>query len=280
MPTLSHKVNGSIENTEAPVEDVEENKDEKIDQSAVQVRKGPKSKKGRATTGRKSNAKPTEMMKPEPAADQVEEQADVDHDLESGPPKTEEVLRLKKDASILFEHVTQQYKTFREKLYNEKLEEVSQELEMLQQPECLHPSYLRQMACVDQRLQKQQREARAFYRYKRQSLEDRTVAERAVIHSQFFQEIRDKREDVLSKLGEDWYAIQKERREAQQDIDDTKLYIYDPRRGTQLHQQAKYNHEVSILSGIAKHVGFPAALEITGVEGPALDDDMTAMKVR
>jgi hypothetical protein len=45
-------------------------------------------------------------------------------------------------------------------------------------------------------------------------------------------------------------------------------------------QQASYNLEVSILSGIAKHVGFPAAPTIEGARASEIDDDFKAMGVR
>lgn len=42
-------------------------------------------------------------------------------------------------------------------------------------------------------------------------------------------------------------------------------------------QQSAYNREVSVLSGVAKHVGFPAAPEMEGARPSEVDSDMQAM---
>ena len=51
------------------------------------------------------------------------------------------------------------------------------------------------------------------------------------------------------------------------------------KRSEQIRQQAAYNLEVSILSGVAKHVGFPAAPELRAARPTEIDDDFRAMKV-
>jgi hypothetical protein len=43
--------------------------------------------------------------------------------------------------------------------------------------------------------------------------------------------------------------------------------------------QTAYNKEVSILSGIAKYVGFPAAPDVQGVNKSELDEDFEKMGV-
>lgn len=51
------------------------------------------------------------------------------------------------------------------------------------------------------------------------------------------------------------------------------------KRSDQIRQQAAYNLEVSILSGVAKYVGFPAAPEIKPARPSEIDADLRAMKV-
>ncbi len=53
--------------------------------------------------------------------------------------------------------------------------------------------------------------------------------------------------------------------------------MYPTRRSQQAVRQAAYNMEVSILSGVAKYVGFPAAPDIRGVRSTEMDADIHAM---
>jgi hypothetical protein len=194
-------------------------------------------------------------------------------------PKSEEELKQKGEASLSFEDLAKQFTAFRQRLVNESLASVEHELQLLNQPDCVHPEFLRQVSCIDDRRAKQVREAKAYYRYRMQSVRDRTLGERAQLHSQYFQTARELRENMLYELGEDWYNIQKERRQQHQEGEERFLYKLPSKKSAQIRQQAKYNQEVSVLSGIAKHVGFPAAPNISGVEGSGLEDDFKAMRV-
>lgn len=49
-------------------------------------------------------------------------------------------------------------------------------------------------------------------RYKLKTLQIRTVAERSQIHSQYMQTARGVREKKLEEVGEQWYQIQRDRR--------------------------------------------------------------------
>lgn len=236
--------------------------------------KGPKGRKP------KRGRKPKEQVE-EPETDQAEDIAEAAEEVnEEDAAKSEEQQKAKKEASTLYEGIAKHFRNFQEQVYTERVATLTAELEVLEQPECLHPDYLRQVACVDGRRQKQIRESHAYYNYKLQSIRNTVLGERSQLHSQYFQEVRQLREDTLYRLGEEWYAIQKERREAHQ-LDDANqfVYLYNPKRGVQLKQQAKYNLEVSILAGVAQHVGFPAAPDILGVDGAKMDDDLRAMKV-
>ena len=52
------------------------------------------------------------------------------------------------------------------------------------------------------------------------------------------------------------------------------------RRSKQISQQTAYNTEVSVLSGFAKYVGFPAAPEIQPVRRQDLEEDLQNMGIR
>ena len=232
--------------------------------------------KGKKGVGRgrkaKEQAEASEVDTPDDTAQAVEQPS-------AEAPKTEEEIKQKGEASISFEDLAKQFTAFREGLVNERLASIEQELQMLQRADCMHPEYLRQVICIDERQAKQVREANAYHRYKMQALRNRTLGERAQRHSQYFQTVREAREETLYALGQDWYSIQKERRQQHQDQDEHFLYKFPTRKSAQLRQQAKYNQEVSVLSGVAKYVGFPAAPDIGGVEGGGLEDDFKAMRV-
>jgi hypothetical protein len=51
------------------------------------------------------------------------------------------------------------------------------------------------------------------------------------------------------------------------------------KRSDQIRHQTAYNLEVSVLSGVAKYVGFPAAPDISAARPTEIDEDLRAMKV-
>lgn len=240
----------------------------------------PKVGRGRKPGKQKGRYKKPNAKEQAPEIEVAEMPAPAEEEQsEEAVAKSAEELKRKEAASTVFEDVVKQFSAFRDKIFSERLAAVDAELESLHQADCKHPEFLRQNACVEARHQKQVSEAKAFYKYKLDSLRRSTLGERSQLHSQYFQHIRELREDVMSKLGEDWYNIQKERREAGTDDNERYIYKLPAKKSVQIKQQAKYNQEVSILSGIAKYVGFPAAPEIAGTEGGSLEDDMKAMKV-
>ncbi|WPG97351.1 Hypothetical protein R9X50_00012500 [Acrodontium crateriforme] len=247
--------------------------DEADDTPAPAPIRGAKGKKGRGR-GRKPK-EPVEEVE----AEIVEQPIPGETPDEAPPPKTDEDLKHQAEAAALFENLAKQFTTFRERLYNEKLDAMAAELELLAQPDCSHPDYLRQIAAIDARLEKQQREAQAFYKYRLRCMQERVLGERSQLHCQYFQSVREVREDVLYGLGEDWFNVQKERRQAHQNNDEAYIFKFPTKRNVQIRQQAKYNQEVSVLSGIAKYVGFPAAPELRGPTGEDLEDDLKAMKL-
>jgi hypothetical protein len=271
---------------DAPAIEEDEEEAEPSTETAEQVEETPipdtlppgPVKLGRGKKGRPKTKKPDDA---EPEPEPIEEPTEVEEEqVEEDPIKAAEALQHKQEASSLYEGVAKQFRAFKDKLYTERLATLTSELQLLSQPECLHPEYARQVACVDARLKKQISEAHAFYNYRMRSIREVTLGERSQLHSQHYQQVREFREDVLDELGVDWYAIQKERRSSYEVDDDRYLYLFQTKRSKQIRQQAKYNQEVSILAGMAKYVGFPAAPELGGAPGDGVEDDLRAMKVR
>ena len=134
------------------------------------------------------------------------------------------------------------------------------------------------MECIDQRRDEKIEYEQTLLRYKLQALERKSVAERAQLHGQYMQTARDIRDRVLEQISKEWYQIQRERRSWDGDLP-CYMYKFPTKRSQQITQQTAYNTEVSVLSGIAKYVGFPSAPEITGARPNEIDDDLKSMGV-
>ena len=234
--------------------------------------KGLKGKKGKQK-GRRKEA--IAEVVPEPL-----ELAETEvHPGEEVVESKEEQQRQKKEATLVFESVAKQFTAFRERQNNERIATLTAELNLLSTPDCQHVEYLQQVACINARRDKQVREAKAYYHYRLTATRQRTLGDRSQLQSQYFQHVRELRDDVLKALGKDWYNIQTERRQQHQEEDEAYIYKFPARKSAQIRQQAKYNQEVSVLSGLAKYVGFPAAPDIKGAEGETMEDDLKSMKV-
>jgi len=141
-----------------------------------------------------------------------------------------------------------------------------------------HPEYLAMLKCIEERRQERIRRSELELQLKLSVLKRRAVAERAQILSQFYQGVRESREKVLEELGQEWYEIQQERRRCANSIPDYGIRFPTSKAQT-VRQAVAYNKEVSILSGFAKHVGFPAAPSIHGASDDQLESDLEAIAV-
>ena len=75
------------------------------------------------------------------------------------------------------------------------------------------------------------------------------------------------------------FELQRGRR--QLGCDETEYMVRLPeKRSDQIRHQTAYNLEVSVLSGVATYVGFPAAPDIGSAKPSEIDEDLRAMKVR
>jgi len=161
---------------------------------------------------------------------------------------------------------------------SEQIRQMDHELEMLQEGNSTHPEYLAQMRSIDARRDEKMRYDNVLLRFDIQALRTKTTAERQTCHSQFFQEVRNIKDAALESAWKEYFALQRDRRSWGADTSDFTM-LYNPSRSTQIRQQAARNLEVSILAGIAKHVGFPSAPTITGLSAPEIDRDFQAMGV-
>ena len=158
------------------------------------------------------------------------------------------------------------------------MEQITKELELLRQPASTHPEYLAQLKCIDEHRDKKIRHEDVLFKLKHEANQVRTVSERQQLHSQYFQAVRSVREKSIDECYETLYAIQRDRRRWGAD-ESNYTHMFQSKRVKQIAYQSSYNLEVSILSGVAKHVGFPAAPSLEAVQGDDIESDFKNMKV-
>lgn len=166
----------------------------------------------------------------------------------------------------------------RRSLYQERLEQLNQEEAMLTSDNPTHPEYLAMLQCLEERRAEKIRRSTLELQFKLSVLRRRAVAERAQIMSQFYQAVRESRDETVAELGQEWYQIQQERRRAANTIPDYGIR-FPATRAQAIRNAVSYNKEVSVLSGFAKHVGFPAAPSINGASEEQLEADLEAIHV-
>ncbi|KAF2707690.1 hypothetical protein K504DRAFT_503917 [Pleomassaria siparia CBS 279.74] len=204
-------------------------------------------------------------------------EAEGDNDEDESGSRDEEVAN-KKNAIDELSKIEKKFKIFREKLCHEQIAQYEQELEMLKQPNCVHPEYLAMIKCIDERRDEKIAYEKTLFRYKQENLKTISAAEWHQLHSQYFQTVRDAKDKVLTDCNRRIYELQKGRR--QLGVEEVEYMMKLPeRRSEQIRHQAAYNLEVSIISGIAKYVGFPAAPGIRPARTSEIDDDLRAMKI-
>ncbi|KAI0402042.1 Sds3-like-domain-containing protein [Xylaria palmicola] len=147
---------------------------------------------------------------------------------------------------------------------------------MLRADDPTHPVYLAMMRCVDERRDKRLLVADRELQLKIEAAERWAVARRSQIHSQYFQAIRESRERILAELGQHWYDIQHERRKNANNIPEYGIR-FPKSQNQRIRDALSYNREVSILSGIAKYEGMPAAPDMKGASPQELEDDFDAI---
>ena len=156
---------------------------------------------------------------------------------------------------------------------------LDEEHESLKNPSTTHPFFLEMRHAIDVRRDEKIRLENVLYDYKIKALEQTTIAERTIIHSQSFQSVRDLREKHMASLNEQFAAIQRDRKQ-KRDTEVQYSHLFNSRRSDQIRNQQAYNKEVSLLSGIAKHKGFPSAPELSAATPSDIEEDLRRMRVR
>lgn len=167
---------------------------------------------------------------------------------------------------------------FCDRLYEERIAQLELEEAQLKQDTPTHPEYLAMVHCIDERRDEKIRIAERLKEYSLQTAQNFGVSRRSQILGQYAQTVRDTRESKLEALGKQWYDIQNDRRHSSGSVPDY-AYKYSEKRSQNISNQMSYNKEVSILSGVAKYVGFPAAPPMSAATGGEIEDDLERMGV-
>ncbi|QNQ01327.1 YALIA101S02e18184g1_1 [Yarrowia lipolytica] len=118
--------------------------------------------------------------------------------------------------------------------------------------------------------------AKTRRKYKLQCINNQTRASRVQIHQQFLKDQGDARSGLLLKTTEEWYRVNRERRAMDLMVPDYG-YTIPESKSEQIHQRNAQVNEISLLSGISKYVGFPAAPVISQATEDETNEDLTAL---
>jgi hypothetical protein len=164
------------------------------------------------------------------------------------------------------------------RLYEDRLAQLDAEEAMLRQDKPIHPDYLAMLQCVDARRDEKLRVEARLMELRLETLQRSAVGKRSQILAQFYQDVREIRERKLEALGKQWYEIQHDRRGYGSNVEDYAIR-FPARKSQQVMHQLAYNTEVSILSGVAKFVGFPAAPPMAAATAAESDLDFEKISV-
>lgn len=149
---------------------------------------------------------------------------------------------------------------------------------MLSGPDPTHPEFLRQLECVQRYRDAKIKYEHTLFQYRIKALLNKSLAERAQSHSSYFQRARDIRERHSSTISKQFYSIQHDRFKTDE-VSPQHYIPFPTRRSQQIAQQTAYNQEVSVMAGVAKYVGFPAAPSLPAARPVELEDDLEKMGV-
>ncbi|KAL8903326.1 MAG: hypothetical protein Q9171_007443 [Xanthocarpia ochracea] len=192
--------------------------------------------------------------------------------------RDEETSTRKESAMHSLNAMERCFTSLREKLFDERLAKLDTELAMLAEPNVTHSELLGMNQVLEQRRDEKIQHENTLLKYKLGSLQNKSKAEKAQVHGQYMQSVRDIRDWNLEQVNKEWYQIHKERLGRENNVPEY-MYLFPARRSQQITHQTAYNKEISLLSGIAKYRGFPAAPEICGAKPSEIQSDFEKMGI-
>ncbi|KAL2869972.1 uncharacterized protein BJX67DRAFT_302039 [Aspergillus lucknowensis] len=264
---------------ETPFDDIPESDLPSAPARGKRAKKGKR--KGRKTRDTEEDpdsgvAEPGAEVDDTPADDEVPDRAEDADEGEAAAKLEEESKRTSAMDSLAV--LEREFAALRDKIYGERISRLNRELQTLSGPNPEHSDLLRQLECV-----KQYRDAKINYehtllQYRLKSLLNKSQAERSQAHSTYFQRVRDIREKHSSAISKQFYSIQHDRFKTD-DVSPQHYIPFPTRRSQQISHQTAYNQEVSVLAGVSKYVGFPAAPTLSSARPSELEEDLEKMGI-
>ena len=274
----THKIGMPVGREDKAESDNERGSDQKHKQKGKKAASHSRSTKSRAV----ENADNIEQVDEQAEADAQsdEEGVGAPEDIEDAEAlaKNEEEQAKRAAAMEALLRMEKQFATLRDRLYDERIAALNNELAQLKSPHPTHPQLLQQVQAVEKYRDEKFEVEQNLLVFKVGALKRKSVAERSQLHSAYYQTVRDIRERHLEKTSEFFYRVQRERFKTDDGIPSYSV-PFPTKRSTQITQQTAYNKEVSVLSGVAKYVGFPAAPELAHATSAELDEDLEKMGV-
>lgn len=212
------------------------------------------------------------------AEDDVEDEVEDDEVEEEIQDDTEREERNKHRQAAMeaLRQIEVEFAQLRSKLYEERMNQIDREITLAETGE--HP------LLIEKTLQNRSRHTgrlrRAEILRDRRAVESDLVvrARRFGAHSQFAQDKQKLRATLLSKTSAEWFQIHREKRVIDMAVPEYG-YIVPERRSIQAKQRREHEAEISVLTGLKKFVGFPAAPVISVASLREIETDLAEMGI-
>ncbi|KAL3465370.1 Sds3-like-domain-containing protein [Aspergillus heterothallicus] len=268
-----------VNDDDTPIDDIPESDLPSAPTRAKRAKKGKR--KGRKTKDVEEDVdsgtiEPGAEVEDTPVDDDAADRPEEADDGEAAAKLEEESKRTSAMDSLAV--LEREFATLRDKIYDERISKLNRELDMLNGPNPTHPELLRQLECVKQYRDTKIHYEHTLFQYRLKSLLNKSQAERSQAHSTYYQRARDIREKHSSSISKQFYSIQHDRFKTD-DVSPQHYIPFPTRRSQQISHQTAYNQEVSVLAGVAKYVGFPAAPTLSPARPSELEDDLEKMGI-
>lgn len=189
-------------------------------------------------------------------------------------PEEAERLQHRKDAMAALTSIELKFASLRDILYDDKIGELQKDVEMIENG--THPELASMTADLQKKRILRLKCADSLLMYHLDNIDGQFRAAHYDTMSRFLQQVRECREEMLFDTSQKWYQMQRERRQLDLPVKEMG-YVFPERVSVQVRQRAAHNNEVSLLAGIAKYIGFPAAPSVEGATVDEMHQDLEVL---
>lgn len=197
--------------------------------------------------------------------------------LKQKQDEDDRIQQERKNAISQLTDIEIEFAKLRDRLYHDKMTRYETEVKM-----CLegtHPELSALYELIYEHREAKLKIARSRRKYQLQCIDNQTRAQRDHIHQQFLKDQAESRADLLRNTTEDWYQVNRERREMDS-IVPNESYRPPKDRVTAIHERQLLNNEISLLSGLNKYFGFPLAPSIQPATTSEIENDLMELGIR